>query len=256
MGNRTVYLAIGLALMFSSCAIIRPGEAGVKTTLWKVDETVLMQGPKAYFPFTTRIIKLPLRTENIEITVDLPSKEGLTIRADISILYRLEPESVAKVFEEVGLNYEQTLILPIFRSAASDVSARFFAKDMHSGERASIENEIRDLMTERMQGRGLEIEAVLMKSIRLPDGLSRAIEDKLEAEQRAQQMQFILDRERQEAQRKKVEAEGVRDAQMIITEGLNPMIIQFKSIEAFQKLAESDNTKIIITDGKTPMLIE
>lgn len=88
-----------------------------------------------------------------------------------------------------------------------------------------------------MQGRGLEIEAVLMKSIRLPDGLSRAIEDKLEAEQRAQQMQFILDRERQEAQRKKVEAEGVRDAQMIITEGLNPMIIQFKSIEAFQKLA-------------------
>lgn len=107
-----------------------------------------------------------------------------------------------------------------------------------------------------MQGRGLEIEAVLMKSIRLPDGLSRAIEDKLEAEQRAQQMQFILDRERQEAQRKKVEAEGVRDAQMIITEGLNPMIIQFKSIEAFQKLAESDNTKIIITDGKTPMLIE
>ncbi len=69
-------------------------------------------------------------------------------------------------------------------------------------------------------------------------------------------MQFILDRERQEAQRKKVEAEGVRDAQMIITEGLNPMIIQFKSIEAFQRLAESDNTKIIITDGKTPMLIE
>lgn len=86
--------------------------------------------------------------------------------------------------------------------------------------------------------------------------MSRAIEDKLEAEQRAQQMQFILDSERQEAQRKKVEAEGVRDAQMIITEGLNPMIIQFKSIEAFQRLAESDNTKIIITDGKTPMLIE
>ncbi len=111
-------------------------------------------------------------------------------------------------------------------------------------------------MTERLEGRGIIIESVLMKSIKLPDGLSRAIEDKLEAEQRAQQMEFILDRERQEAQRKKVEAEGVRDAQMIITEGLNPMIIQFMSIEAFEKLAESDNTKVIITDGKSPFLIE
>ena len=88
-----------------------------------------------------------------------------------------------------------------------------------SGERASIERRIQTLMTERLEGRGIIIESVLMKSIKLPDGLSRAIEDKLEAEQRAQQMQFILDRERQEAQRKKVEAEGVRDAQMIITEG-------------------------------------
>lgn len=163
---------------------------------------------------------------------------------------------MVNVYQDVGLNYVQTIILPIFRSAASDVSAQFFAKDMHSGERASIENKIQALMTERLEGRGIIIESVLMKSIKLPDGLSRAIEDKLEAEQRAQQMEFILDRERQEAQRKKVEAEGVRDAQMIITEGLNPMIIQFMSIEAFEKLAESDNTKVIITDGKSPFLIE
>ncbi|HQU77495.1 MAG: prohibitin family protein [Chitinophagales bacterium] len=250
-----MYLAISI-LLLSGCAIVRPGEAGIKTTLGKVDDKVLVQGPKLYFPFTSRVIKLPVRTENIEIAVDLPSKEGLTIRSDISILYRLETESVVKVYQDVGLNYEQTIILPIFRSAASDVSAQFFAKDMHSGERASIERRIQTLMTERLEGRGIIIESVLMKSIKLPDGLSRAIEDKLEAEQRAQQMQFILDRERQEAQRKKVEAEGVRDAQMIITEGLNPMIIQFMSIEAFEKLAESDNTKVIITDGKSPFLIE
>ncbi len=255
--NKIQILSLGIALiLFSGCAIIRPGEAGIKTTLGKVDERILAQGPNLYFPFTTRVIKLPLRTENIEITVDLPSKEGLTIRSDISILYRLEPQSVVNVYQDVGLNYVQTIILPIFRSAASDVSAQFFAKDMHSGEWASIENKIQALMTERLEGRGIIIESVLMKSIKLPDGLSRAIEDKLEAEQRAQQMEFILDRERQEAQRKKVEAEGVRDAQMIITEGLNPMIIQFMSIEAFEKLAESDNTKVIITDGKSPFLIE
>ena len=91
---------------------------------------------------------------------------------------------MVKVYQDVGLNYEQTIILPIFRSAASDVSAQFFAKDMHSGERASIERRIQTLMTERLEGRGIIIESVLMKSIKLPDGLSRAIEDKLEAEQR------------------------------------------------------------------------
>ena len=252
----SIFLVALSAFLVSGCAIIRPGEAGIKTTLGKVDEHILADGPNIYFPFTTRIIKLPLRTENIEVNLELPSKEGLTISSDISILYRLEPDQVIKVYQDVGLNYVQTIILPIFRSAASDVSSQFFAKDMHSGERATIEYKILQLMTERLEGRGIIIESVLMKSIRLPQGLSKAIEDKLEAEQRAQQMEFILDRERQEADRKKVEALGTRDAQKIISEGLNPMIIQFMSIEAFEKLAESDNTKVIITDGKSPFLIE
>ena len=252
----SIFLVALSAFLVSGCAIIRPGEAGIKTTLGKVDEHILADGPNIYFPFTTRIIKLPLRTENIEVNLELPSKEGLTISSDISILYRLEPDQVIKVYQDVGLNYVQTIILPIFRLAASDVSSQFFAKDMHSGERATIEYKILQLMTERLEGRGIIIESVLMKSIRLPQGLSKAIEDKLEAEQRAQQMEFILDRERQEADRKKVEALGTRDAQKIISEGLNPMIIQFMSIEAFEKLAESDNTKVIITDGKSPFLIE
>ena len=95
-----------------------------------------------------------------------------------------------------------------------------------------------------------------MKSIRLPQGLAKAFEDKLEAEQRAQQMEFELQRERLEAQRKVIEAEGVRDAQQVLSEGLNENILRFRSIEAFEELARSNNAKVIITDGRTPFFIK
>jgi len=110
-------------------------------------------------------------------------------------------------------------------------------------------------MMTNLEGRGITIEAVLMKSIQLPASLATAIEAKLAAEQEAQRMEFVLQSEKLEADRKKIDAIGVRDAQKIITEGLNPMILQFKSIEAFKELSKSNNAKVIITDGKLPMLI-
>ena len=102
---------------------------------------------------------------------------------------------------------------------------------------------------------GFNIEAVLMKSINLPKGLYRAIEKKLEAEQEAQRMQFVLQRERQEAERKKIEAIGIRDAHLILTEGMNPSVVQWRSLEVLSELAASPNSKLILTDGKTPVLI-
>ena len=105
-----------------------------------------------------------------------------------------------------------------------------------------------------MDGKGIEIEAVLLKSIQLPASLARAIEDKLEAEQQAQRMEFVLQQARQQADQKRIEAEGGRDAQLIISEGLDAKILQFKSIEAFLELAKSPNTKIIISDGDLPLL--
>ena len=129
------------------------------------------------------------------------------------------------------------------------------AKDMHSGMRSQIENQILDRMDESLKQRGFIIERVLMKSIRLPEELSRAIERKLAAEQEAQQMEYVLDRERKEAERRKIEAEGTREAQKILAEGLVREIIELRSIEAFRELAKSPNAKIIITDGKTPYLI-
>ena len=111
-------------------------------------------------------------------------------------------------------------------------------------------------MEEVLNGRGFIIEQVLLKSMELPAELSSAIERKLEAEQESQRMEFVLDRERREAERRKIEAEGTRDAQQILSQGLSKEIIELRSMEAFRKLANSPNTKIIITDGKTPYLIQ
>ena len=126
---------------------------------------------------------------------------------------------------------------------------------MHTGQRAEIERAIRDLMMTQLKDRGFTVEAVLLKSIALPAGLTKAIEEKLAAEQDAQRMQFVLDKERQEAQRRIIEAEGTRDAQKIINEGLTPMLIRFKTIEAFNKLSTSPNSKVIITSGDTPLML-
>jgi regulator of protease activity HflC (stomatin/prohibitin superfamily) len=126
---------------------------------------------------------------------------------------------------------------------------------MHSAQRANIEKEVTEQMSRILLPRGFEIEAVLLKNIQLPTGLARAVEEKLEAEQQAQRMEFLLDREKREAQRKIIEAEGIRDSQKIIAEGLTKAIIEWQSIEAFRELAKSPNSKIIMTDGKTPLLV-
>jgi regulator of protease activity HflC (stomatin/prohibitin superfamily) len=126
---------------------------------------------------------------------------------------------------------------------------------MHSSQRSIIEAEITTRMSELLTPRGFEIEAVLMKNISLPSGLARAVEEKLEAEQIAQRMEFMLDREKLEAQRKIIEAKGVRDSQKIISEGLSDKIIKWQSIEAFRELSKSPNAKIIMTNGESPMMI-
>jgi regulator of protease activity HflC (stomatin/prohibitin superfamily) len=238
-----------LALSFlASCTIIRPGEVGVKQKIGKLSQGILEEGPHGYNPFTTRIIKAPIRTENLEIALSLPSKEGLNVSGEISILYRIEKTKVPHLIETVGLQYEN-IIRNVFRSASADVCAQFLAKDMHSGKRAEIEDEIKNIMGKNLDDHGIVVEAVLMKSIKLPQGLYNSIEDRLEAEQDALRMQFILEQEKLEAQRKIIQAEGERDAQLIMAEGLSEEILKLRSIEAFLKLAESNGSKLIITDG-------
>jgi regulator of protease activity HflC (stomatin/prohibitin superfamily) len=228
---------------------------GVKRTFGKYSDKPYTEGLRMFNPFTSVMVKVPVQTENLEVALNLPSKEGLNINAEISILYNVIPNDAPELLRNVGQSYERNVILPIFRSAVADVTARFFAKDMHTGERGTIEDAIRDRMITLLDGKGINIEAVLIKSIQLPRNLARAIEEKLQAEQQALRMEFVLKEAQREAERKRIEAEGVRDAQVIIAEGLSAEILQFKSIEAFLELAKSPNTKVIVSDGDMPLLI-
>lgn len=248
---------LGFPILFAtSCAVVRPGEAGIKRTLGRLSDKISTQGIIFYNPFISRVIKESTKTNNIKLFLNLPSKEGLSVKSEISILYRLEQEKLAAVLTNLGRGYE-SVITSVFRSSASDVCARFFAKDMHSGMRANIESEILKKMKVHLekQAEGIQLIAVLMKSIQLPKGLAMSIERKLQAEQDAMRMKFVLQQSKLEAERKIIQAKGERDAQKILSEGLTEKIIKFKTIEAFNTLSKSPNTKIIFTDGKTPLFI-
>jgi regulator of protease activity HflC (stomatin/prohibitin superfamily) len=242
-------------IAFTSCVVVSPGTVGVKNKLGKLSNKVVQPGLVGLNPFITRVITVPTRTVNLEVPLYLPSKEGLNVLAEISILYHIEAKQAPSVIQTVGENYEQVMILSVFRSAAANVCSRYMAKDMHSGQRAEIEMAISNHMDSLLIDRGFVIESVLMKSIKLPPGLYDAIESKLEAEQIAQRMEFELEQERLEAQRKKIEAEGTRDAQKVLAEGLTEEIIKWRSLEVFEKLSNSSNAKLIFTDGSAPMLL-
>ncbi len=253
--NKVITIITVLSLFLTSCAVIRPGEIGVKQKLGKLSNESHAPGSVWINPLTTRVIKTNIQVNDIKLSLSLPSKEGLSVTSKISILYRIDQNSVPKVIRNIGLGYEG-IISNVFRSASADVCSKYFAKDMHSGMRTEIESEIKKKMEETLTEQGIIIEAVLMKSIQLPVGLASSIEQKLQAEQDAMRMVFILEQEKLEAERKIIEATGTKDAQKILSEGLTDEIIKFRSIEAFIELSKSTNSKIIITDGKVPYLVE
>lgn len=142
MKAKLVIPVLVIMILSVSCSVIRQGEVGVKRKLGKLDQKILQPGAVGYNPFVTRIIKMPIRTMNMEINANLPSKEGLNVTAVISILYRIVPGKAPSIIENIGVGNEANVIGSVFRSSASDVCSRYFAKDMHSAQRASIESEI------------------------------------------------------------------------------------------------------------------
>ena len=285
---KSIFFLLALSAFIStSCSIVKPNQVALKSKLGRINKNVKDPGPVYYNPFITKIIKVNISTMNLSIRENLPSKEGLTILSESSILYHIKSNDVPKIIEETGLDYETNLILPVFRSAASDVCSRYYAKDMHSAKRNEIEEEIKKRLAEVCGKKGFIIEAVLLKSITLPSGLTRSIETKLEAEQEALRMEFILDRQKKEVERQLIEAEGVRKTNVIQSEAkaesmrieaegraksieieakanknANEMlnssislnILKLKEIEAFIKLSSSPTTKTLITDGKGGLL--
>lgn len=272
---KNILTLLVIATLIQSCAVIRPGEVGVKTKFGKINPNIKQNGLLFYNPFTSSVTRVPTRLINREMEMNLPSKEGLTIKSDVSILYRVKSNEAITVVEEVGLQFDK-IITAVFRSAAADVCSQYLAKDMHSGERRKIENGITELMNEYLTSRGFEVQAVLLKSINLPDGLSRAIEQKLESEQNALRMQYIKQEEQAEAERILIRAEGQKQERIIQAEArakeieieakanqaaneklnssLTEEVLKMKQIEAILELSKSPNAKTLFLDQKNPFL--
>jgi prohibitin 1 len=251
--NFIVILLIGLTL--SSCTIVHPGEVGMIQRIGILKSTPLHGGPKAFNPFTDRIIKINVQVTEVYSQLIVPTKEGLSINAEISLLYHVNPDSVRKVYVMFGQNYQEVAILTNFRATTREITAKYFATELYSTERQKIELAIKQQMIDAVEKYGFIIDAVLLKDIVLPDQISKAIQNKVQAQQEALQMEYVIQKQKKEAERIIVEAEGIKQAQQIINDAMTPTALKYKYIDMMKSLTNSNNAKVIITNGDVPVLL-
>jgi prohibitin 1 len=225
--------------------VVPAGHVGVKDWFGRVSPNVLPPGVHVVLPFT-RVIKMSIQTQEVKETTEVPSKEGLMMDLEGSLLFRLDPTKAAEMYKTVGKNYQEIAVHPQMRSAIREITASYEAKALYSAEREQIARETFDLFQKMSKGRGIIAEAVLLRKIGLPPIVANAIQEKLKREQEAEQMKFVLQKESQEAERKRIEAQGIADFQKIVAAGISPQLLEWKGIEATEKLAMSPNTKIVV----------
>ena len=244
-----------IALAIQGCAIIRPGEIGFKQRLGKIKGESFSQGVKFYNPLTSKIVKINVRTVEVFNNLPLPTKEGLSVNAEMSLLYHVNPNSAINVYNQFGLNYQKIMVLSNFWATAREISARFYATELYATERTKVEKALLEELSTHITQYGFIVDAVLLKDITLPKQMVHAIEDKVTAEQAALQMEFVIEKQKKESERLVIEAEGIKKSQQIINQSLSEKLIQFEQIQMMKTLLNSPNSKIIITDGKAPMII-
>jgi prohibitin 1 len=232
-------------LFFSSVARVGTGHVGVLTLFGKVTGETLGEGIHLINPMTTSN-EMSVQTQTIKESANVPSSEGLMMALDTSLIYHLNPDSAAHVFQSIGSDYEDKVVENNLRSAIREATASHTANALYTGEREAVANEIKDKITKELSVRGITVEAVLLRDIQLPATLKASIEAKQQAEQEALAMNFRLQKETQEAQRKRIEAAGVRDFQQIVAQGITPSLLEWKGIEATETLARSANTKVVV----------
>jgi len=246
---RGVFVGVAglFALLMLSCMItvIDAGHIGVVDVFGNVSPNTLKSGLNLVNPLA-RVVQMSIQTVEKKETMDVPSKEGMTMSLEMSVLYHLDPDKAGQVYREVGLDYEKTIIEPNFRSVARGITASFEAKALYTSEREQVELLITADLQKALGHRGILIESAPMRKLTLPARLQSAIEEKLSADQESQRMQFVLTKEKQEADRKRIEAQGISDFQDIVTKGISDKLLQWKGIEATQDLAKSQNAKIVI----------
>jgi prohibitin 1 len=176
----------------------------------------------------------------------VPSSEGLIMRLEASLLYRLDPQRAPDVYQTLGRDYAAVVITSNFRSVMRAVTSAHTASALYSEGRETVARQMLDHMQQALTPRGIVVENVLLRDIVLPDTLRQAIEAKQQADQEAQRMNFVLQRETQEAERKRIEAQGIADFQRIVAQGISQQLLEWKGIEATMEVAKSQNAKVIV----------
>lgn len=241
---------IGLIIAISqSVTVIPAGHVGVIDFFGHVSDNTLKPGINLVNPLA-RVVKMSIKTREMKEVANVPSREGLIVNLEVSVLFHLDPEKANEVYKTIGTNYEDIILRPQFRSVIRTVTAGYEAKALYTSEREKLAENIKSTLETLVAPRGITIESTPLRNIKLPQRLAEAIEEKLKAEQESQRMQFILEKEKLEAERKRIEAKGIADFQHIVTKGISDQLLRWKGIEATEKLANSPNAKIVIIGGK------
>jgi prohibitin 1 len=227
-------------MLLSSVTVVRAGHVGVVDFFGRVSDNTLKAGIQIVNPLA-RVVQMSIQTQEVKETMDVPSKEGMTMGIEVSGLFHLDPDKAADVYRSVGTDYVGVLLEPQFRSTVRGVTASYEAKALYTSEREQVAHLIADELKKLVGPRGIMIESTPMRRLTLPAKITAAIEDKLSADQESQRMTFVLTKEKQEADRKRLEAQGIADFQRIVTEGISDKLLQWKGIEATQDLAKSQN---------------
>jgi prohibitin 1 len=239
---------IGLLIvifLFSAVTRVDSGAVGVLTLFGRVTGEALPEGMHLINPFKTNH-ELSIRTQETKETASVPSSEGLVMNLDTSLIYHLNPEKAADVYQKIGPNYAEVLIDPNLRAAIREATASHSANALYTGEREAVARQIFDQLARLLGERGFIVESVLLRDIQLPATLKASIESKQQAEQEALAMSFRLQKEKQEAERKRIEAAGIRDFQQIVAQGISSQLLEWKGIEATENLAKSPNAKVVV----------
>lgn len=263
----TIVIIVGL---LTACIIqVGAGQVGVKKLFGKVQDDVLGSGLHFINPLL-EIEKMDIKTLNYTMSgvhdegsrsgddaIKVLTSDGLEVTIDLSVLYRVVPNDAPRLLRETGIDYEDKIVRPITRTRIRDNAVYYEAVALYSTKRDEFQQRIFKNIEDDFKKRGLLLENLLVRNITLPASVRATIEQKINAEQEAQKMQFVLQKERQEAERKRVEAQGIADYQRIISESLTDKQLQYEQIKAQLELSKSQNAKtIILGKGNTPVILD
>jgi prohibitin 1 len=247
-GSRILRIALAfviLLLLVWSTTSIPTGNVGVLTLFGRVTGETLNEGIHLINPLKS-VQKLSVQTQSVKESANVPSNEGLILALDTSLLFRLDKSKAAYVFQTVGDNYAEKIVEPTLRAAIRASTSAHSANALYTNARELVQQQIQDELTTQLAPRGVIVENVLLRDVQLPAMLKGSIEAKQQAEQDALRMSFILQKEKQEAERKRIEAQGIADFQKIVAQGISSQLLEWKGIEATEKLATSANSKVVI----------